>query len=322
MARRSASDAAAAPDIAAVICTYNRYDLLIESIRSLQAQTLDQGHYEIVVVDNSTDIEARTAFWRDGPRSPNLRVVIEDTPGLSRARNIAMRTTSAPIIAYIDDDAVAVPEWLEELLRAFEADEAVGIAGGPVDPIWPSSAPPWLHKWLQGFLTIVDLGPEPRMLKEGEWLAGTNIAFRTAALQAAGGFNETLGRVKDVLLSNEELVAAERIHETGLISFYAPEARVFHRVHADRVSQSWMRRRASWQIVSDLLTGGPQGVEPERLWADLGGYLMRLPPEMRNLRGLFYDTPDPELFHGQCAAIGALMHLLLNSGRDPDPVQS
>lgn len=314
--------AAAVPEIAAIICTYNRHDLLIETIRSLEAQTLHPRRYEIIVVDNSSDFEARAQFWRDFPGLTNLRVILEDVPGLSRARNIGMRAAAAPIVAYIDDDAVAVPEWLEELLRAFERDKATGIAGGPVEPVWPGSEPPWLHKWLRGHLTIVDLGPEARTLADGEWLAGTNIAFRNDALQAAGGFNETLGRVRGILLSNEEIAVAEFIRKEGLNSFYIPAARVFHRVHADRVSQSWLRRRASWQIVSDLLAGGPAGAEPERLWADLGNYLMRLPLEMRNVRGLFYDTQDPELFEKQCVAIGALMHLLLNSGRDPDPAQS
>lgn len=309
------------PAISAIICTYNRYDILPGSMRSLQAQSLDPKRYEILVVDNSTDRDARAEFWRDAAELPNLRVITEDTPGLSRARNIGMRSTTAPIVAYIDDDAVASPGWLESLLSTFEEDPLVGIAGGPVEPIWPDAAPPWLHKWLQGFLTIVDLGNEPRVLREGEWLAGTNIAFRKASLAAAGGFNETLGRVQGTLLSNEELAVADAIHEAGLVSYYVPEARVFHRVHADRISQSWMRRRAAWQTVSDLLAGAPQQAEPARLWADLGGYLMRLPPEQRSVRGLFVDTADPDLFQKQCAAIGALMHLLLNCADDPDPAQ-
>lgn len=321
-AAQSRPDAVVAPAISAIICTYNRYHLLPGSMRSLQAQTLDPRRYEIIVVDNSSDRAKRTAFWREAPEWPNLRVITEDIPGLSRARNIGMRSTAAPIVAYIDDDAVAAPEWLESLLGVFDNDPLVGIAGGPVEPIWPDAAPSWLHKWLQGFLTIIDLGAEPRILHEGEWLAGTNIAFRRSSLEGAGGFNETLGRVKGALLSNEEIAVSDHIHREGLISYYVPEERVLHRVHADRVSQSWMRRRASWQIVSDLLAGAPQQVAPARLWADIGNYLMRLPPEMRNLRGLFFDTPDPELFQKQCAAIGSLIHMLLNCANDPDPGQS
>jgi GT2 family glycosyltransferase len=305
--------------ITAIICTYNRYDVLLEAIRSLQTQTLDASRYEILVIDNTSDPEARAAFWKDYEPVGNLRIIQEDIPGLSRARNIGMREASAPLLAYIDDDAVAVPEWLEALVETFDTVRDACIVGGPVDPIWPGSAPPWLHEWLRGFLTIVDLGPRQRPLDSREWLAGTNIAFRKSALEAVGGFSETLGRVKGTLLSNEELVVSERIHSLGFSSYYAPGARVFHRVHSDRVSQPWMRKRVGWQVVSDLMAGRASGRDRSRLWRDVGEYLMLVPPEMRNIRGLFLDTPDLDLFNRQCVAIGALLSLLLDHGNDPDP---
>jgi glucosyl-dolichyl phosphate glucuronosyltransferase len=318
---KSAPGAASAAQcvITAIICTYNRYDVLLEAIRSLQTQTLDASRYEILVIDNTSDHEARTAFWQDYEPAGNLRIILEDIPGLSRARNIGMREASAPLLAYIDDDAVAVPEWLESLVETFATVSDACIVGGPVDPIWPGSAPPWLHEWLRGFLTIVDLGPQQRPLDSHEWLAGTNIAFRKSALEAVGGFSETLGRVKGTLLSNEELVVSERIHSLGFSSYYAPAARVFHRVHSDRVSQPWMRKRVSWQVVSDLMAGRASGRDRSRLWRDVGEYLMQVPPEMRGIRGLFLDTPDLELFNKQCVAIGALLSLLLDHGTDPDP---
>ncbi len=309
----------ASPVISAIVCTYNRHELLAGLLRSLQAQTLDSALYEIIVIDNSTDITAQTDFWRDTPGQSNLRLIKEPVPGLSRARNIGMRASQAPILAYIDDDAIAVPEWLEILVETFHRDSAIGIAGGPVEPIWPSSAPPWLHEWLRGFLTILDLGSTPRQLQEGEWLAGTNIAFRKSTLERAGGFNETLGRIKGTLLSNEELAISTVVHDQGFMSYYAPAARVFHRVHADRISQAWMRRRVSWQVVSDLLAGDSMTAARGRLWSELGNYLLQLPPEYRNIRGLFYDTPDAALFQQQCTAISALIRLLMDDGADPDP---
>jgi GT2 family glycosyltransferase len=307
------------PIVTAIICTYNRYDVLLDAIRSLQTQTLDPSHYEILVIDNTSDHEARAQFWKDYEPAENLRIILEDIPGLSRARNIGMREASAPLLAYIDDDAVAVPEWLETLVGTFATVSDACIVGGPVDPIWPGSAPPWLHEWLRGFLTIVDLGSQQRPLESREWLAGTNIAFRKSALEAVGGFSEALGRVKGTLLSNEELVVSERIQSLGFSSYYAPGARVFHRVHPDRVSQPWMRKRVAWQVVSDLMAGRAGGRDRSRLWQDLGEYLMQLPLEMRGPRGLFVDTPDLELFNKQCMAISALLSLLLDHGDDPDP---
>src|SRR6202035_1229933 len=93
------------------------------------------------------------------------------------------------------------------------------------EPIWPDSAPTWLHKWQQGFLTIVDLGDDLRPLQDGEWLAGTNIAFQAAALKRAGGFSENLGRTGTSLLSNEELVVSRKIRDSRLQAYYHPRAR-------------------------------------------------------------------------------------------------
>ena len=185
-------------------------------------------------------------------------------------------------------------------------------------PIWPSTKPKWIHPWQEGFLTIVDLGKTLRPLNDSEWLAGTNIAMRSDLLKKVGGFSEALGRVKGTLLSNEELVVSQNIHGLSYRSYYSPNARVSHRVHADRISQDWMRRRVSWQAVSDLMSGGGEWRTSEALWAEVGNYLMSLEPEMRGVRGLFYDTGDAALFERQCRAIGAFVEMLLRAPSDPD----
>ena len=197
---------------------------------------------------------SQAAYWNQYVAPQNGVVDHRSGAGPSRARNTALREARGEFIAYMDDDAVAFPGWCEALLDTFRAHPNAGAAGGPVEPIWPGAEPPWLHTLPRGYFTIVDLGSEtPRTGKKGEWLAGTNIAFRKSALEKTGGFNEGLGRIRSSLMSNEELVVSEKIAELGYESWYAPDARVMHRVHEDRVSQHWLRRRVSWQAVSDLL---------------------------------------------------------------------
>jgi GT2 family glycosyltransferase len=190
------------------------------------------------------------------------------------------------------------------------------MVGGPVRPIWPTGEPEWLHPWQRGFFTIVDYGGDERALGTEEWLAGTNIAFRREPLLEAGGFSEALGRTGSVLLSNEELNLTERIRERGLESYYNPSAEVFHRVHADRVNRSWMRRRVAWQAVSDLLAGKNSG-DADQHWRRLAKYFLAMPPEMRTVRGLFLDTADPAVFQKQCDALESVLHLALACGDDP-----
>jgi len=305
------------PAITAVVCTHNRYDVLSDALGSLETQSLAPEAIEILVVDNSTDLESRSSYWPTHKLPGNARLIVNEKPGLSRARNTALREARAPIIAYMDDDAIAMPGWCASIMDTFGSLADAGIVGGPVEPMWPGQAPAWLHKWQRGFLTIVDHGEHRRALKDGEWLAGTNIAFRKSALEAAGGFDEALGRIGMSLLSNEELVVAARIKEGGLNAYYDPAAKVLHRVHGDRATQQWLRRRVSWQAVSDLLAGTPK-FEGERCWQRLAEYLRLLPPEMRGVRGLFLDVADAELFYKQCEALEAVMYLALNDGRDPE----
>jgi glycosyltransferase involved in cell wall biosynthesis len=300
-----------------VICTYNRYDVFPDAIASLETQTLDSKAFEILVVDNSSNIEAQSAYWNNHDLPPNARLILDSVSGLSRARNTGLRESGSGIIAYMDDDAVALPGWCEALLSTFRTFDQAGIVGGPVEPIWPDTPPARLHKWHRGFFTIVDLGEECRPLQPREWLAGTNIAFRKAALERAGGFNEGLGRIQNSLMSNEELVASAKIVKLGYQSYYNPQARMMHRVHENRVSQRWLRRRVSWQAVSDLLAN-PSGLDPERCWTKLADYLPELPIEMRGVRGLFLDSPDSDTFYKQCQALEAFLLLALNDARDPE----
>ena len=178
-----------APRISAAICTYNRYDMLGSAIESLTRQSLSADAFEIIVVDNSPDHEQSAEFAKSYSSVANLRWLIEKTPGLSNARNVATREAGGKLIAFMDDDAVATPGWLAKLLAVFDAfGPPCQIIGGRVDPIWGAPQPAWLPDGMLGNVSVVNWGGKDRFAAKGEWVAGTNIAFRVEALNAAGGF--------------------------------------------------------------------------------------------------------------------------------------
>src|SRR5579859_2336654 len=112
-------DANAAPGgklISAIVCTYNRYEDLADSLTSLTEQTLPRDRYEIIVVDNSSDVKSQKSFWRRNRTRFDAIVDIQAEPGLSRARNVGIRRASAPIVAFCDDDAIVSGEWLASLV--------------------------------------------------------------------------------------------------------------------------------------------------------------------------------------------------------------
>lgn len=293
--------------ITAVICTYNRYDLLPAAIDSLRAQTLDAREFNIVVVDNSPDHEAAQSFGRQFTGIKNLNYQVEQQSGLAHARNVAVRNCSTEFIAFMDDDAVAEPDWLEQVLIAFDRfGTRAGAVGGRVEPIWDMPRPPWLHDNLLGYVSVVNWGGHCRVANPEEWFAGTNVSYRTSQIRQHGGFPEHLGRIGQgiALLGNEELALSERMRAAGQLLIYAPDARVHHRVPAERLTQTWFRRRAAWQAASDFVLRPDQTSEHARgHWPDLLRYLNSLPPRDRNLRGLYAPSDDADVFSRQIGAV-------------------
>src|ERR1700746_1571063 len=100
------------PQVTVVICTFNRYDLLTKAIASVELQDFPEDGYELIIVDNSDDLEGRERF-RDGLEITCAhRYFSETRPGLSRARNVGVSAAGGEIIAFMDDDAKAAPDWL------------------------------------------------------------------------------------------------------------------------------------------------------------------------------------------------------------------
>jgi glycosyltransferase involved in cell wall biosynthesis len=303
------------PLITAAICTYDRYDVLKTAVKSLREQDLDETDYQIIVVDNSPDEKEARQRARDYTSLSNLDYVHEQQAGLSNARNVAAQRCSSPLIAFMDDDAIADPAWLRETVRAFEQfGDDVGVVGGRVNPIWETPRPAWLSKKLEGYVSVVNWGGKLREAAAHEWFAGTNISFRVADLEAAGGFSTHLGRKGSggSLLSNEESEVVDALRASGKITVYAPDASVDHLVEAGRLRREWFRKRVAWQATSDFI------MDPEKTsaraqanWESLLDYISQLPPRERSIRALIYETDDDGLFAFQLGALYALTVLML-----------
>lgn len=309
--------------ITAVICTYNRYDLLPRAIESLCRQTLPQSEFDIIVVDNlpsSAEFSTFKAKW-DGFR--NIRYIGEPVAGLSSARNRGLVECRSELISFMDDDAVASPGWLAEIAAAFDLyGDAAGIVGGQVRPLWEVPRPEWLDDSMLGHLSVVNWGGDaPRVAGPNEWFAGTNISYRVDLLRQHGGFTIGLGRNGQTasLLGNEEIAATKAISEAGNLAIYVPAAIVDHLVPTGRLNQEWFRKRLAWQAVSDYLmqdSAAEAGVAGN--WKGVVHYINNLRPEDRSLRGLFIPAEDKGQFRWQLGAIYDMTKTLLSKFDIPE----
>ncbi|WP_193195254.1 glycosyltransferase [Nostoc sp. MG11] len=240
------------PQISAIICTHNRDMYLGAAIDSLLAQDFTTD-FEVVVVDNGSGDRTREVVEQRAS-DPRLKYIFEPTIGLSVARNIGAKVARGDILAYLDDDAVASPSWLQVLYLAYQDNSQLAIAGGKVTLLWPPGIqqPRWISPGLAGNLGAYDLGDSIIYIEQpGLTPRGLNYSIRRRFLEEIGGFDPQLGRVGKNLLSNEELQMTELALQRGWQVAYLPEALVAHNVAPERLQRSWFLNRGWWQGISE-----------------------------------------------------------------------
>lgn len=238
----SEAPSSVAPAVTAVICTRNRAArYLPRAVASLLAQGDDAGAFEVLVVDNDSSDPTRRVvddlIAAAPPTGPRLRYAFEPRVGLSHARNRALAEARAPVVAYLDDDAVADPGWVAVIARRFAEDGALAALSGPVLPIWEAEPPAWLPDRLHGALGL-------RAAVDDGRLFGGNAAYRAATLRALGGFAPELGRRGEALLQGEDDDVAARLAAAGAPVAFEAAMLIRHHVPAARLRRAYLLRWA------------------------------------------------------------------------------
>jgi glycosyltransferase involved in cell wall biosynthesis len=127
---------ASTPRVSVVVATRNRAERLRNLLAGLRSQTLDPGEFEVVVVDDASD--DGTPGYLAGPGAEGAlrleRLTLERNMGRAAARERGWRTARAPLVAFIDDDCVPDPRWLEAALDAHGRTPGA-ILQGRTEPI-------------------------------------------------------------------------------------------------------------------------------------------------------------------------------------------
>jgi len=200
---------------------------------------LDYPDFEVIVVDN------RPA---DAPPAdiPGARVVREPRPGISAARNRGIAAATGEIIAFTDDDVLVDRRWLRALGERLARQPDLAVVTGLVAPLELETPAQVLfeqsHSALErGFvpLTFERAGwfrvrrRAPRtervgsLYKTGEFGLGSNMAFRTSALRATGGFDRALGTGTPAA-AGEDLAMFIELLAAGHGLGYEPDAIIQH----------------------------------------------------------------------------------------------
>lgn len=209
------ADVSSSPDISVVLATHNRVVRLAALLESLRAQTIPSDRFEVVVVDDGSSDETSELLAKT-VRDCELQIRVfrnEHAEGPAHARNVGWRAAVAPLIAFIDDDCVAVSRWIEAGLEACLANPD-GIVQGQVDPV-PEER-----------VYLTPLARTIRIHSAGPYYQTCNIFYPRSLLHELGGFDQSF-----TMPGGEDTDLAWRAIERGTPTTFAPEAMAYHAVN-------------------------------------------------------------------------------------------
>src|SRR5215813_12610617 len=173
-------------DVTVAICTWNRADLLRQTLERLTQMACPSNRtWELLVVNNNCTDGTDAVLESFRNRLP-LRWIFEAQPGLSHARNAAIKEARGTWIVYTDDDVLVEPGWVAALLKTAERFPQAAAVGGPIEPWFPTPPDPAIVAAFpmaaKGFCGL-DHGPEEHVLTDvDEEIYGANMAFKIAAI--------------------------------------------------------------------------------------------------------------------------------------------
>jgi len=257
--------------VSVAVCTHSadRYDDLRDAAESVYAQTYDNT--ELVLVSDGSDEVYERMVDDYGKCDDAVVGRTEENVGISGARTRAGEIASGDVVAFIDDDAIAREDWIEELVRVYEEKDVIA-AGGRMAPRWVAGKPRFLPEefyWL--------IGVTHRGFADGEGEVrntfASNLSFRRDVFLELGGFNTSVGRKGDrQIQAHESEICSRMRREYGKGVYYNPGAVVEHKIFDYRTSARWLVNRSFWQgyskRVMDILVPEASG--------DKNGFLKRL----------------------------------------------
>ncbi|AGB15621.1 putative glycosyltransferase [Halovivax ruber XH-70] len=230
-------------DVSVVVCTYSldRYADFRECVESIRSQTYDPIEVVLVVDGNERTFDRlRDEF---GGLEETILHCNETNLGVSASRTEGARLASGDIVAFIDDDAVADPEWVETLVETYEATDALAV-GGRMTGRWLAGRPWYLPEEFDWIVGVTHRG----FAEAGEEVRNTfesNISFTRDVFLELGGFNPELGPDAESYGHGEGAeigLRLQRRFDRGIV--YEPDAVVEHKVFEHRTALRWILARA------------------------------------------------------------------------------
>ena len=231
-----------------VICSYNRASYITGALDSLYESTEHLKDFEVVFVDNnSTDNSLQIANdWRITHPLGNFIFSSETKQGASFARNTGAKLATGKWLCFMDDDAVAFPDFVQNILKHIHTfPERVGF-GGRIIPKYIPAEPAWMSYYVSSMVGHFHYSETYAPFKNGKYPLESNMIVRKDVYDQVGGFNEALpGVVGTVRIGGEGKALFYSIMELGHTIYYDPSIVVHHIVETKKLTPTYLYNVAS-----------------------------------------------------------------------------
>ncbi|WP_439506471.1 glycosyltransferase [Sediminibacterium sp.] len=235
-------------EISIVICTYNRARYLPAALESLYDQQLSKEVYEVIVVNNNSSDNTAIVCKEFIANHQDAQFIYlnESNQGASFARNTGAAIAKAPLLCFMDDDAIAHPNYLLLIIDFFKHYPDAGGLGGRIIPKYIPSEPEWMSHFVSSLVGNFDYSKEITIFSPNKYPLESNMIIKREDFNLVNGFNTALPGVKGTLrIGGEGKEFFLKLKALGKIIYYHPDIIVDHIVETEKLTPEYMYRVAS-----------------------------------------------------------------------------
>ncbi|MES2588241.1 MAG: glycosyltransferase family A protein [Bacteroidota bacterium] len=245
--------------VSVIIPTYNRAELLGQTLRSILALKTSCDLFEIIVVDNGSSDETAYVVKEFQAKTANLFYFFDEIPGLLTGRHRGANEAKGDILSFIDDDVELSETWLDTIIEVMENNSKIELLTGPNLPKFESLQPDWLsYFWTYekfgkhcGWLSLLDFGQEMKEI-DPHYVWGLNFTIRKNTFLKLKGFHpDNMPQEFQLFQGDGETGLALKARKQGIKAFYHPKVALNHFVPTSRLTYEYFEKRAFYQGVAN-----------------------------------------------------------------------
>ena len=235
-------------ELSIIICSYNRSSYIGDALTALYEQTISLDLFEVFIVDNNSTDNTPDVFktWRAAHPNGHFKYTTETKQGASFARNTGAKLASTSWLCFIDDDAIATPHFVENIIKHTKDQPYIVGFGGKIIPKYIPAEPKWMSYYVASLVGNFDYAPTACAFENGKYPLESNMIVSKQIFDVVGGFNEQIpGVVGTLRIGGEGKELFYKIMALDHTIYYDPSILVHHVVEVSKLTKDYLYQVAS-----------------------------------------------------------------------------